>query len=85
VTDETRWTCWVFEPDPIPYAAAAGLESFTADPGPQMCGLVPISTGDASDTYTVPKDKPKGGEQWCPPPDPSICCDWWYGACLANR
>ena len=90
VTDVWRWTCWGWERDPIQNNAAApglestadaGPESFTAGPGPQMCGLVPVSTGDASDTYTVPKDRPKGGESWCPEPNHAICCEDWYGAC----
>ncbi len=106
VTDQTRWTCWEQDRDPLQYSTAATrlepipnradapgvapipnraagrrLVPITAVPGALMCTLHVVSTGDASDTYTVPKEKPKGGESWCSEPDHSICCEGWYGAC----
>jgi hypothetical protein len=93
VTDRIRWTCWVWEREPLPYSTAAprlqaiptrsaapGLEPFTAAPGAKACALVPVSTGDSSDSYTIPKDKPKGAEG-CPGPDSTMCCEDWGGAC----
>jgi hypothetical protein len=99
LTDRTEWTCWApdTDPGPIPYtpaaasdaaAAAPGAESFTAGPGVVSCSWRIVTTGDASDTYTVTKEKSKGdgmgGDQassTCEPSAPELCCEGWYGVC----
>jgi hypothetical protein len=93
VTSRTELWCWTPDDrEPPPYYAAAAADassapsdavSFTADPVAVSCGLTIIDNGDASETYTVSKEKPKGDGKWgsCEASARDLCCVGWYGPC----
>lgn len=89
VTSQTAWTCWVPDPpdrEPLPYRAsrAPRAPSSAAAPGAVPCSWRIVNNGDATETYTVSREKPKGdGAQGfeCEKSAPELCCEGWSGVC----